>query len=152
MYPSRQIITIRSGYCYNGSWSNIASYNNFQPVTQGDITGYQVYYNGTMMNVNSSTTTLTFTTPSLPDEVFTGTVVVMVTATNRYGIGPPSDSDIAVITGNYIVCMCMCVCVRVCVCVHVCVCLCVCVCVCACVGVCWNSPYYRMNAKSMYVY
>ena len=39
----------------------------FQPITQGDISGYQVYYNGTMINVNSSTTTLTFTAPSLPD-------------------------------------------------------------------------------------
>ena len=28
-------------------------------VTQGDITEYQVYYNGTIINVNSSTTTLT---------------------------------------------------------------------------------------------
>ena len=44
-----------------------------------------------MMNVNSSTTTLTFTAPSLPDAVFTGTVVVMVTAVNRYGVGPASD-------------------------------------------------------------
>ena len=86
------------------------SYNNFQPVTQGDITGYQVYYNGTMMNVNSSTTTLTFTAPSLPNGVFTGTVFVMVTATNRYGIGPPSDSDTAIITGTYI-CLCVCICV-----------------------------------------
>ena len=44
-----------------------------------------------MMNVDSSTTTLTFTAPSLPDGVFTGAVVVMVTLINRYGIGPPSD-------------------------------------------------------------
>ena len=71
----------------------------FQPVTQGDITGYQVYYNGTMMNVNSSTTTLTFTAPSLPDGVFTGTVVVMVTAVNRYGIGPDSDPKTTTVTG-----------------------------------------------------
>ena len=72
----------------------------FQPVTQGDMTGYQVYYNGTMMNLNSSTTTLTFTAPSLPDGVFTGTVVVMVTAVNRYGVGPASDPETAVITGS----------------------------------------------------
>ena len=71
----------------------------FQLVTQGDITGYQVYYNGTMITVTSSTTTLTFTAPSLPDGVFTGTVVVMVTAINRYGIGPASDPANAVITG-----------------------------------------------------
>ena len=71
-----------------------------QPVTQGDITGYQVYYNGTMMNVNSSTTTLTFTAPSLPDGVFTGTVVVMVTAVNRYGMGPASDPAIARVYGQ----------------------------------------------------
>ena len=52
------------------------------------------------MNVNSSTTTLTFTAPSLPDGVFTGTVVVMVTATSRYGIGPTSETEAAVIYGN----------------------------------------------------
>ena len=69
----------------------------FQPVTQGGITGYQVYYNGTMMNVNSSTTTLTFTAPSLPDDVFTGTVVVMVTAISRYGVGSPSNPVAAII-------------------------------------------------------
>ena len=41
---------------------------------------------GTMMNVNNSTATLTSTTSSLPDGVFTGTIAVMVTATSRYGI------------------------------------------------------------------
>ena len=43
------------------------------------------------MSVNSSTTTLTFTAPSLPDGVFIGTVVVMVTATSILGNGPASD-------------------------------------------------------------
>ena len=62
-----------------------------------------MYYNGTMMNVNSSTTTLTFTAPSLPDGVFTGTVVVMVTAINRYGIGLASDPKTAIVKGT--VCM-----------------------------------------------
>ena len=38
------------------------------------------------MNVNSSTATLTSTASSLPDGVFIGTIVVMVTATSRYGI------------------------------------------------------------------
>ena len=51
------------------------------------------------MNVNSSTTTLTFTAPSLPDGVFTGTVVVMVTAVNRFGIGPASDPATAEVNG-----------------------------------------------------
>ena len=125
MYPSKQIITIRYGYCYTGSLSNIVSYNNFQPVTEGAITGYQVYYNGTMINVTSSTTSLTFTAPSLPDGVFTGIIVVMVTAINRYGIGPPSDSDTAVITGTYIVCVCLRACMHAC--MRVCVCVCVCV-------------------------
>ena len=54
------------------------------------------------MNVNSSTTTLTFTAPSLPDGVFAGTVVVMVTATNRYGKGPASNPETTIITGNYV--------------------------------------------------
>ena len=70
----------------------------FQSVTQGDVTGYQVYYNGIMRNVNSSTTTLTFTAPSLPDGVFTGTVVFMVTAINQYGVGPVSNSSSVEIT------------------------------------------------------
>ena len=52
-------------------------------------------YNGIIINVISSTTTLTYTAPSLPDGVFTGTVVVMVTAINRFGVGPVSDSATA---------------------------------------------------------
>ena len=74
-----------------------------------DVTGYQVYYNGTMINVNSSTTNLTFTAPSLSDGVFTGTVVVMVTAISRYGVGPPSDPVNVTIAGklnNHITVMC----------------------------------------------
>ena len=70
---------------------------------QGDITGYQVYYNGTMKNVTSSTTTLAFTAPSLQDGVITGTVVVMVTAVSRYGVGPPSKTETAVVNGMYII-------------------------------------------------
>ena len=70
-----------------------------QPVTPGDITGYQVYYNGIMLNVNSSTTTLTFIAPSLPDDMFTSTVVIMVTAVNRYGVGPASNPETATVTG-----------------------------------------------------
>ena len=58
-----------------------------------------MYYNGTMMNVNSSTTTLTFTAPSLPDGVFTGTVVVMVTAVSRYGVGAASNPQTTTVTG-----------------------------------------------------
>ena len=52
------------------------------------------------MNVNSSTTTLTFTAPSLPDGVFTSTVVVMVTAVGIFGEGVPSEPAIAAIAGN----------------------------------------------------
>ena len=75
-----------------------------QPATQGDITGYQVYYNGTMITVNSSTTTLTFTAPSLPDGVFTGIVVVTVTAVrgSEVHVGPASDPATAVINGKYV--------------------------------------------------
>ena len=71
----------------------------FQPVTEGNITGYQVYYNGTMMNVDSSTTTLAFTAPSLPNGKFNDTVVVRVTAVNNLGVGPVSDPATAVING-----------------------------------------------------
>ena len=53
------------------------------------------------MNVNSSTTTLTFTAPSLPDGVFTSTVVVMVTAVNRFGAGPVNDLVIFKVNGMY---------------------------------------------------
>ena len=73
----------------------------FQPVTQGDIIGYQVYYNGTMINANNSTTTLTFTAPPLPDGVFTGTVVVIVTIISRYGVGSASN-PVAAIIGMYV--------------------------------------------------
>ena len=55
-----------------------------------------------MINVDSSTTTLTFTAPSLPDGVFTGTVVVMMTAVSRLGIGPASDPATAKIEGMYV--------------------------------------------------
>ena len=54
-----------------------------------------------MINVDSLTTTLTFTAPSLPDGVFTGTVVVMVTAVSRFGIGPASDPATAEIHSMY---------------------------------------------------
>ena len=64
-----------------------------------NITGYRVYYNGKMINVNSSTTTVTFTAPSPDDGVFTGTVVVMVTTVNSIGVGPASDPATAVING-----------------------------------------------------
>ena len=60
-----------------------------------------MYYNGTMMNVNSSTTTLTFTAPSLPDGVFTVTIVVVVTAVNKYGMGLASDPATTRIYGQY---------------------------------------------------
>ena len=52
-----------------------------------------------MMNVSSSTTTLTFTAPSLPDGVFTGNVVVMVTVVDTCGKGPASDLKTATVTG-----------------------------------------------------
>ena len=58
---------------------------------QVDITGYQVHYNGTMTNVDSPTTTLSFTAPSLPDSVFTDTVAITVAAINKFGVGLPSD-------------------------------------------------------------
>ena len=58
-----------------------------------------MYYNGIMISVTSSTTTLTFTAPSLPDGVFTDTVVVMVTAVSSIGVGPDSDPATAVISG-----------------------------------------------------
>ena len=54
---------------------------------------YEVYYNGTRENVTGSTTTLTFTAPSLPDGVFVGNITVIVTAINRFGRGTPSDPD-----------------------------------------------------------
>ena len=57
-----------------------------------------MYYNGT--NVNSLTTTLAFTAPSLPDGVFTGTIVVMVAAISKYGVGPLSVPATATITGK----------------------------------------------------
>ena len=81
----------------------------FQPVTLGDTTGYQVYYNETMMNVNSLTTTLTFAAPSLTDDAFNGTVVVIVIATSGYGIGPASEPEAAVIYGRKFKFLMMCI-------------------------------------------
>ena len=74
---------------------------NIQPVTHENILRYQVHYSGMIVKVDSSTTTLTFTAPSLPDGVFTGTVVVMVTAVSRYGVGPASNPATAEIRGSY---------------------------------------------------
>ena len=51
------------------------------------------------MSVNSLPTTLTFTAPSLLDGGFTGTIVVMVTAISRYGIGPASNPQTTTVTG-----------------------------------------------------
>ena len=55
-----------------------------------------------IVNVISSTTTLTLTAPSLSNGMFTGTVVVMVTAVIRFRIGPASDPAIARIYGQYL--------------------------------------------------
>ena len=65
---------------------------------------YQVHYSGMIVNVDSSTTTLTFTAPSLPDDVFTGTVVVMVIGISEFGIGPASNPETAEIRGDNITC------------------------------------------------
>ena len=59
-----------------------------------------MYYNGTIRNASSSNTTLTFTAPSLPDGVFTGNIVVMVSAMSIYGIGPASDSEPVTVFGK----------------------------------------------------
>ena len=63
---------------------------------------YQVHHSGMVVNVSNSTTTLTFAAPSLPDGVFTRTVVVMVTAVNQFGVGPPSDPATAEIRSKYV--------------------------------------------------
>ena len=52
------------------------------------------------MNVNNPTTILSFDAPLLPDGVFNGSVVVIVNATSRYGIGPASEPEAAVIYGK----------------------------------------------------
>ena len=65
---------------------------------------YQVHYSGMIVNVDSSTTTLTFTAPSLPDGVFTGTIVVMVIGVSEFGIGPASNPGTAEIRGDNITC------------------------------------------------
>ena len=67
-----------------------------QPITVGNGAleqplVYEVYYNGTMVNVTSPTPTLTFTAPSLPDGVFADNITVFVTAINRFGRGTTSD-------------------------------------------------------------
>ena len=74
----------------------------FQPVTQGDITGYQVYYNGTMTTYSSSTTSSRFVVPLLPPCMFTGTIVIIVTAVRGSKVGPASDPATAVLIGKYV--------------------------------------------------
>ena len=54
---------------------------------------YEVNYNGTIKNVTSPTTILTFTAPLLPDGVFSGSITVTVTAINKLGAGLPSDPE-----------------------------------------------------------
>ena len=63
---------------------------------------YKVYYNGTMTNVTSPTTELTFTAPSLPSDVFIDNITVIVTAINRFGPGTPSHPDSAEISRFFI--------------------------------------------------
>ena len=58
-----------------------------------------MYYNGTMITVNSSTTALKFTAPSLPEGVLSATVIVTVTAVNRLRTGIPSDPATTKIIG-----------------------------------------------------
>ena len=72
----------------------------FQSVTQEHITGYLVSHNGTVVYVNNSTTTLTFTAPSLPDGVFIGSIVVVVSAVNQFGVGPTSEPVTVEISGK----------------------------------------------------
>ena len=62
---------------------------------------YQVHYNGSVENVTSPTTELTFTAPSLPDGVFADNITVTVTAINRFGCGVSSDPDSAEISKLY---------------------------------------------------
>ena len=52
-----------------------------------------------MINVDNSTTTLTFPAPSLPDGVFNDTIAVMVIATTVNGIGIASEPTTEVIIG-----------------------------------------------------
>ena len=59
---------------------------------------YEIYYNGTTINVTSPTTELTFTAPSLPEDVFVDNITVTVTAINRFGRAEISGADRAEIS------------------------------------------------------
>ena len=69
---------------------------------------YGVYYSGTMKNVTSPTTELTFTAPSLPDGVFVSNITISVTAINRFGYGTPSDPDYFEISEYIYICVHQC--------------------------------------------
>ena len=71
----------------------------FQPITQREMTDTEYHVNHDEMIDVTDSTTLTFTPPLLVN-VFTDTVDVMVTAVNRYGIGPASEPKSAVIYGK----------------------------------------------------
>ena len=72
----------------------------FQLILHEDVTGYQVRYNEIMiMNVSSSTNSLTFTALPVPDEESIGFVFAAVTAFSRFGVGPTSEAY-TTINGN----------------------------------------------------
>ena len=68
---------------------------------------YEVYYNGTMINVTSPTTELTFTAPSLPDGVFVDNITITVTAINRFGRAEISGADRAEISRFHVQYICL---------------------------------------------
>ena len=49
---------------------------------------YEVYYKGIVMNVPSPTSTLTFTAPLLPDDIFADNFTIIMTAVNKFGFAP----------------------------------------------------------------
>ena len=53
---------------------------------------YRVYYNGSFDYVASPNTSLTFRAPPVADGYFVSSVVVSVTAVNRFGAGPSSEN------------------------------------------------------------
>ena len=53
---------------------------------------YRVYYNGSFDYVDSPNTSLIFRAPSVPEGYFNSSVVVSVTAVNRFGDGPSSEN------------------------------------------------------------
>ena len=75
------------------------------PLDQPLVYQIIVYIGAPVMLATSSTTTLTFTAPSLPDGVFADDITAIISAFNIFGYGPNSTSNSVEISENNFACL-----------------------------------------------